>query len=194
MHHSTAPHTRLRRTPLLGALLSLALIAVCPAVLANEIEPGLWEFRTKMDSPDGSSPVAAQMAQMQEQLKNLPPEVRKMMEQQMAGAGVALGTGGEGMSFRVCITPEDAKAGPIREGQQEGECVYSRVQQKGNTWSGRVTCSEPQMQGDFTTTLHSPSHHTTEAQMQGQSIGTMTMQTESRRLGSDCGKLSRRRR
>jgi hypothetical protein len=192
MHHSTSPHARIRRAPLSGALLSLALVAVCPAVLANEIEPGLWEFRTKMQSPDGSSPIAAQMAQMQEQLKNLPPEVRQMMEKQMAGAGLNVGLGADAMSLKLCITPEDAKAGPVREGQREGECVYSRVQQKGNIWSGWVTCTEPQMQGDFTTTLHSASHHTTEARMQGKSIGTMTMQTESKRLGDDCGTLSRR--
>lgn len=171
-------------------LVAFALAGVAPGVLAQEIDPGLWEVSSKMESPDGSSPMAAQMARMQEQLRGLPPQVRAMMEKQMASAGLNVGIGEDAVSIKLCITPEDAQAGPVHEGQQEGDCTYTQVSQEGNVWSGRMVCTKPKMTGDFTTTLHDRGHHTTEAQMEGESIGRLNMKVDSRRIGSDCGTIA----
>ena len=117
---------------------TLALAAACIAFAAQAqtIQPGLWEFKHDMRMP-GRPDVAAQMAQMREQMKNLPPEARKMMEQQMAGHGMGMGADG---ALRLCIGSEDAKQDPIREGRTEGDCTYTQVKRSGNTWTGRLTC------------------------------------------------------
>ena len=126
------------------------------------------------------------VAQMREQMKSLPPEARKMMEQQLAGHGMGMGADG---ALRLCIGPEDAKQDPIREGHTEGDCTYTQVKRSGNTWTGRLTCKEPPSQGDFTTTLHSATHFTTKAALTSKEHGRIDMNTEARRLSADCGTL-----
>ena len=155
--------------------LAIAVACIGFAAQAQTIQPGLWEFKHDMRMP-GRPDVAAQMAQMREQMKNLPPEARKMMEQQMAGHGMGMGADG---ALRLCIGPEDAKQDPIREGHTEGDC----------TWTGRLTCKEPLSQGDFTTTLHSATHFTTQAALTSKEHGRIDMNTEARRLSADCGTL-----
>lgn len=155
------------------------------AAQAQDIAPGLWEFKHDVRVP-GQPDMAAQMAQMREQMKNLPPEARKMMEQQMAGHGIGMGADG---ALRLCISPEDAKQDPIREGHTEGDCTYTQVKRSGSTWTGRLTCKEPPSQGDFTTTLHSASHFSTKAVLTSKQHGRMDMSTEARRLSADCGTL-----
>jgi hypothetical protein len=111
-----------------------ASLLMLPGLLATaqaaDIKPGLWEFRSKLDMP-GMPDMAAQMAEMQAQMKNLPPEARRMMEQQMAAQGVSMGSGG---SIRVCITPEDAKGAKVYSGKSEGDCNTP-------TWSTPATGS-----------------------------------------------------
>lgn len=162
-----------------------AATCITAAAQAQSIDPGLWEFKHEMRMP-GQPDLAAQMAQMREQMKSMPPEVRKMMEQQMAGHGIGMGSDG---ALRVCISPEDAKRDPIREGSTEGGCTYSQVKRSGNTWTGRVTCKEPPSQGDFTTTLHSATHFSTQAVLTSKQQGRMDMRSEARRLSADCGAL-----
>ncbi|MBX3633050.1 MAG: DUF3617 domain-containing protein [Simplicispira sp.] len=166
---------------------TLAIAAACIALAAQSqsIDPGLWEFKHDMRMP-GQPDMAAQMAQMREQMKNLPPEARKMMEQQMAGHGVGMGADG---ALRLCISPEDARQDPIREGHTEGDCTYTQVKRSGNSWTGRVVCKEPPSQGDFTTTLHSATHFSTKATLNSKQHGRIDANTEARRLSADCGTL-----
>ncbi|WP_374364314.1 DUF3617 domain-containing protein [Piscinibacter sp.] len=176
--------------PLL-ALPLVVLLALGSSAQAQTLQPGLWEFQHQNQSAQqpGGNAMAERMAQMREQLKNMPPESRKMLEQQMAAQGVALdGSGG----LRVCITPEQAQQAPIREGQREGRCTYSQVSHSGNTWKGHIRCQEPASEGDFTTTLYSPEHFATEAVVTSKEHGRMAMKTEGRRLGSDCGALAKK--
>ena len=164
---------------------ALAIACIGLAAQAQTIQPGLWEFKHDMQMP-GQPDRNAQMAQMREQMKNLPPEARKMMEQQMASHGMGMGADG---ALRLCISPEDAKQEPIREGHTEGDCTYTQVKRSGNTWSGRLTCKEPPSQGDFTTTLHSAAHFTTQATLTSKAHGRIDMRTEARRLSADCETL-----
>lgn len=167
---------------------TLVLAAACLAASlahAQGIDPGLWEFRHDIRVP-GQPDMAAQMAQMREQMKNMPPETRKMMEQQMAGHGMGMGSDG---ALRLCIGPEDAQRDPVREGHTEGDCTFSQVKRNGNTWTGRVVCKEPPSQGDFTTALHSATHFSTRAVLTSKQHGRMDMNTEARRLSTDCGAL-----
>src|SRR5690606_8129967 len=124
------PHLRLISYGLLFAG-QFALAAATGVAAAQEINPGLWEIHTQMSSPDGSNPL---MAQLQERFKDMPPAAREMMEQQLAAMGVGLGAGT--VTLRNCVSPEQAKAGPIHEDQLDGDCKYTKVQRKGDTWQG----------------------------------------------------------
>ena len=172
----------------LGLILGLSSVLLLPhGAMAQSIDPGLWEMRSTMDMADQPG-MAAQLQEMQEALKNLSPEERKMMEQQMGGQGVGIGPGG---AVRICISAQDAQDGLIREGKQENDCTFTQVSHSGKVWKGRVRCTEPPSQGDFTTTWHSSSHYSTQMVMKSKEYGTVKMQSEARRLGADCGTLAR---
>ena len=74
----------------------LLLLAAATAQ-ATDIRPGLWEFRSTRMSAAGMPDMSAQMAEMQKQMKNLPPETQRMLQQQMAARGVQLGKDGAGV-------------------------------------------------------------------------------------------------
>lgn len=152
---------------------------------AQDILPGLWEIKSQMRMADGRD-LTKELAAAREQLKSLPPEVRKTMEQQMAGAGVAFGEGG---TIRTCLTPEEVRSDVIREGQKEGDCTYTRVSRSGNTWRGRVSCTDPRAEGEFTTTLHSPTHYSTRSVLTSKEDGRTEVDIDARRVSADCGAL-----
>ena len=156
------------------------------AAHAQEVRPGLWEFKTDMNMP-GQPDIAAQMAQMREQMASLPPEARAMFEQQMAGMGVGIGDGG---AIRICITPEEALADQIYEGREEDGCTYTDVKRRGNTWSGTLTCIDPPGRGSFETTIHDPKHFTARNHLET-TDGRIETSTESRWLSDDCGALAK---
>lgn len=171
------------------ALVLLLGLHLAGQAQAQTIDPGLWELKNDVRMPDRPE-FAAQMAQMREQMKNLPPEARKMMEQQMAGMGVALG--GDG-AIRRCVSPEEAKSDVIREGYTEDNCTYTQVSRSGNVWRGTLMCTNPQSQGEFMVTLHDSRHYTMEARMTGQDEGRptrMEMTVDARFVSADCGALA----
>jgi hypothetical protein len=169
-------------TRILASLL-LALGAVS-AAHAADIKPGLWEFKTKMDMP-GMPDMAAQMAQMQEQMKNMPPEARKMMEQQMAAHGVGMGNGG---AVRICITPEDARRSNVYSGKTDADCTYSNVSNTATRVKGHISCTSPKADGDFEATIDSPTHFTSRMNMRS-AEGNMKADTDARWVAADCGKI-----
>ena len=165
-----------------------ASLVLLPGLLATaqaaDIKPGLWEFRSKLDMP-GMPDMAGQMAEMQAQMKNLPPEARRMMEQQMAAQGVSMGSGG---SIRVCITPEDAKGARVYSGKSEGDCKYTDVVNTGNRVKGRIQCTEPKASGDFEALIDSPTHFTSKVNMKSDE-GAMKAETDANWVAADCGKI-----
>ncbi|HQA09992.1 MAG TPA: DUF3617 family protein, partial [Zoogloea sp.] len=76
--------------------LGAGLLLLCASAVgqAADIRPGLWEFRSTRMSVAGMPDMSAQMAEMQRQLKNLPPETQRMLQQQMASRGVQMGKDG----------------------------------------------------------------------------------------------------
>jgi len=166
----------------LATLLATGLIA---SAQAQQIEHGLWEFKHDMKMP-GQPNLSEQMAQMRAQMKNMPPEARKMMESQMASMGVGLTDSG---AIRTCISPEEARKDPVYDGRQEGDCTYKDVKRSGNTWSGRVICTKPRSEGTFKTTLHDERHFSTDAKVKSEE-GSMEMQMEGRWVSADCGAVA----
>lgn len=160
---------------------ALALAALGPAHAAD-IKPGLWEFKSAMSMP-GMPDMSAQMARMQEEMKKMPPEARKMMEQQMAAQGVAMGNGG---AVRVCITPDDAKRSDIYSGKNDGSCTYSNVTNTAKSVKGKISCTNPKASGDFEAVIDSPTHFTSKMNMQS-AEGSMKADTDARWIAADCG-------
>ena len=89
------------------------------------------------------------MAQMQQQLANMPPEQRKMVEQMMAKQG--LGMGNKANSVKVCISKEQAERAEERERQRgRAEDVEHRAERRADpsfgmrAFSGRPSaCAAP---------------------------------------------------
>lgn len=164
----------------------MGLIVLCLAAApacATDIRPGLWEFKSTQLSVNGLPDMSSQMAQMHQQMKNLPPETRRMIEQQMAARGVSLGKDG---AVRSCITPEQASQDNIYAGKTDGDCTLDSVNRSGNTVSGRMSCPQQQTTGDFTARIDSPEHFTTRVNMDSPR-GKMQMETEARWVSAECG-------
>lgn len=172
--------------PCLTAVAGLMLLTLATPAAAQEIRPGLWEIKHDMQIP-GQPDLSTQMAQMQammkEQLKNMPAEQRRMMEQRM-GARMA-----DNGATRICLTPEDVKAGIVREGHRQGQCTFTKVQRTGKTWQAHMQCTEPPGEGDFKVTVHGPTHYSSEGVLTNKEHGRMVMKTEARHVSSDCGNV-----
>jgi hypothetical protein len=160
----------------------IALCVVASPVYATEIKPGLWEFRSTQLSLGGLPDLSAQLGQLQQQLKNLPPETRRMIEQQMAERGVSVGQDG---TVRSCITPEQAKQDHIYSGKTEGECTLHGVSKTASTVSGQLNCPAQQATGDFAARIDSPERFTTRVKLQSPR-GNMQLATEARWVSAQC--------
>lgn len=165
--------------PLVFGIAALSLSALAHAI---EVRPGLWEFRTTQLSVNGLPDMSSQMTQAQQYLKTLPPEMRRMAEQQMAARGVKLGNDG---TVRSCITPEQARQDNIYSGKNEGNCTLANVQKDGSTVTGQVSCTQPDARGSFEAQIASPERFTTRVDMRSPR-GDMQVQTDARWLGEQC--------
>jgi hypothetical protein len=164
--------------------LAIGIAALCMAAAghAADVRPGQWEFRSTRMNIAGLPDMSSQMAQMQQQLKNLPPDMRRMMEEQMANRGVSLGSDG---TVRTCITADQAKQDNIYSGKTEGDCTLANVVKTGNTVKGHLTCTQPQASGDFEARIDGPEHFTTRVDMKSPH-GDMQMETEARWVSAQC--------
>ena len=166
--------------PLAFGIAALCLASAAPAA---DIRPGLWEFRSTRLNLGGLPDVSSQMAQLPQYLKNLPPDMRRTIEQQMAARGVAMGNDG---AVRSCITPEQAKHDNIYSGKVEGNCTLADVVKTGNTVTGRLTCTQPDATGNFEARLDGAEHFTTRVNMKS-AQGDMQAETDARWLSAECG-------
>ena len=164
-------------------LLGLTATAVADAAPPPDIRPGLWEFRSTRLNIAGLPDMSSQMAHAQQYLRSLPPDMRRMVEQQMAARGVSLGNDG---TVRSCITPEQAKSGTIYSGKTEGNCTLADVVKSGTTVRGRLSCTQPTATGDFEAHVHTPERFTTRVDMNSRN-GSMQVETDARWLSDDCG-------
>ncbi|NMG46105.1 DUF3617 family protein [Aromatoleum toluvorans] len=171
--------------PLRSALLVLGLATTGLACAAQptDIRPGLWEFRSTRLNIAGLPDMSAQMSQAQQYLRTLPPDMRRMVEQQMAARGVSLGSDG---SVRSCISPAQAKSDTIYSGKTEGNCTLDKVVKSGSTVRGHLSCTQPTATGDFEAHVQTPERFTTRVNMNSPR-GDMQVETDARWLGADCG-------
>ena len=171
-------------TPIRAAALALVLTCAVPAAHAlDDLRPGLWEFRSTRLSLAGLPDMAAQMGMLQQHIKGLPADTRRMLEQQMQQRGVSLGADG---SVRSCITPAQARQDNVFAGKVEGNCTLSDVVKAGNTVTGRLRCTGPDASGQFRAQIDSPERFTTRVTMRS-TRGDLDVETVGRWLSANCG-------
>jgi len=168
---------------------SLALS--CAAAFGQSMKPGLWEVSTRMQGAAGGQLAEAQ-AQMQEQMKNMPPEQRKMMEERMAQRGMRMGPGGPGtgMTVQMCVTKEMAERHDMPQGR--GECRTTSQQKSGNTMKVAFACSNPPSTGEAQMTFSGPEAYSSKVTVNTTVNGrpeTMNMDSSGKWLASDCGSV-----
>ena len=167
----------------------LAWSIITTQVLADpaEMRPGLWEHSFTMKSQSGE--MERTMQRMQEQMANMPPEQRQMIEQMLADQGMQVGPSGQ--SVRICLSEEQAKRGMVP--QQDGNCSQEIVERRGNTIKFRFTCNGiPPSSGEGEVTILSSTAYTGKSTVDTTVQGSpehMTIASSGKWLSSDCGKL-----
>lgn len=167
------------RIALVPILVAAAFVASGPAwAQPRPVEPGLWEMQVHNPELD------AARAQMQKQLADMPPAMRKQMEEMLANQGLALGDKG----VRTCITPEEARRGPDL-GVAEKGCTQS-LDWSGNVGRYKMKCEDGR-QGHGEVTFVSEKSWTGWGEFTDPSMGGKPMRVDysGQWLGSDCGKV-----
>lgn len=173
-----------------AAVAGLMLAAVVQAEAPN-IKPGLWEMKVEKSSGGNGMPNGADMEkamkQMQARLANMPPEQRKMIEDQMNSMGVATtGNGG----IRVCLAEEDIKRNDIPLG--DDSCKTTIKTQTAKRWAASVVCTQPPTTGEVEAIFESDTSYLVKMQGKRTDKGKSTaynMEMRATRVSGDCGKL-----
>lgn len=189
MPHS--PRTTTRPSLWMAALTTAMMAATSHAADAPPIKPGLWEMVTESQQLNGKDlpDPSAHMARMAEQLKKMPPEMRKQMEATMKAQGLQMTPAqGGGMAMRMCMTKE--MLDQDRWMKTDGQCRNLMTRRTGDTWHWKFTCTQPPSQGEGTTTMTSSEAYKSQVHMTSQQNGqaqTMDIKHRAKWLSADCG-------
>lgn len=167
-------------------LCTVALLAAAAPAFALDMRPGLWEMSSDDIQVNGTEMPG--MAEIVEQMKALPPEQRKMMEDMLAAQGVGLGTAG----VRMCLSAEQVKSRELPF-QDEPGCRQEVNEQTDNLWRFSFEC--PDAKGTGETRLISDREVVSVIDSQyrtGTQEGSSRMQSRGRWLSDDCGTLKPR--
>ncbi len=167
-------------------LSAAALLLGALPVQALEMRPGLWEFSSDNIEVDGTKMPG--MAEMIEQMKGLPAEQKKMMEDMLTAQGVELGTGG----VRMCLSAAQVKSRALPF-QDEPGCSQELTEQTDTSWTFKFECPDAKGQGE--TRLISEREVTSVIESDyrvGSQQGSSRMQSRGKWLSEDCGSLQPR--
>ncbi|MCZ4323766.1 DUF3617 domain-containing protein [Pseudomonas anguilliseptica] len=159
-------------------LLSLCLLPALAS--AVDIQPGLWEISSNNMQVGGQA--VPGMEQMLEQMKNLPPEQRQMMEQMMAQQGVQLGDKG----VRICMSEAQIKAQQIPMQDPDSGCSNEVTERSDQLWKFRFSCPNGEGEGETRFVSDKEFTSTVNGTFDGQSS---SMQSHARWVAADCGTL-----
>ena len=172
------------RSPTLAAV--LLLLASLPAN-AQTMKPGLWEVNNKVG---GSPEMDKAMAQMQEQLANMPPAQRKAMEDMLTKQGVGLsGVSSGGMLAKICISKEMAASNQMPV-QQQGSCTATTSDKTATSMKIKFVCTNPPSSGEGQFTFAGNTAYTMKMTVNSTAKDVpknTTLDTSGKWLTSDCG-------
>lgn len=189
------PHAvrALWRPSLSIGLLAASMLAPTLARAATDvppIKPGLWEMVTESQQINGRA-MPDHSAQMLEQMKSMPPAMRKQIEAQMKAQGIQMVPNqGAGTAVRMCLTAEMLRQNQWQRGSDR--CENQVVSRSGNTWRWKMACPQPAAQAEGTTTFHSSESYSGEMRSTTDVDGTsqtMVMKHRARRISADCGDI-----
>lgn len=174
------------------SLLSLGAMA---SASAQTTRPGLWEVNNKMEG--AGDPRMQEMAKaqkhdmnaMREQMAKMPPEQRKAMEAMMSKLGQTPLIDKDGMTVKVCVTPEMA-AGNQLTAQQREHCTNKRSPAIGGVMKISYVCTKPASSGEGTVTFSGDTGYTMNMTMnitEGGRNQTTSMSSRGKWLAASCG-------
>ncbi|MDP2228264.1 MAG: DUF3617 domain-containing protein, partial [Moraxellaceae bacterium] len=118
----------------------------------------------------------------------MPPEQRRMMEQQMEQMGLSLQA--DTMAVRVCMTEQDIREQEIP--MADDNCETKVTSRSATRWVATTSCTEPKMAGVAEAVFSSPTTYSVSVK------GTVTeagrtqpysMKMNWKHVGSDCGNV-----
>ena len=170
--------------------IAAAVAALSTGAGAQSMKPGLWEISNKVQAGAGGE-LDQKMAQARQQMANMPPEQRKMMEEAMAARGMKMGEGGPGsMSIKVCMTKEMAERNEVPT--QRGDCTTTRQSRSGSTMSMAFTCTNPPSSGEGSVTFQGSEAYNMKMLVNTTVQGRpekLNMEGSGKWLGADCGSV-----
>ena len=170
-------------------LVALATVVFSLGASAQTLKPGLWEITHNMKS--GSGDMEQANAKMQQQMANMPPEQRKMVEEMMAKQGIKMGSGGPGgRTMQMCMTKEMVERNEMPS--QRGDCKTTQQTRSGNTMKWSFTCANPPSTGEGHYTFASSEAYTMKMTVNSTVNGkpeTMNMDGSGKWLSADCGNV-----
>ena len=171
-----------------SSVLAVVLFGVGLGAGAQTLKPGLWEISNKMQSNNPQANKA--MADMQKQLASMPPEQRKMMEDMMAKQGVGMSMGNQGLTMKICLTPDMVERPELPA--QQGDCKHTLSPRVGNVMKMSFTCTKPPSSGEGQMTFESPQAYSAQMVVNSAVAGKpeqMTMDSRGKWLSGDCGNV-----
>ena len=126
-----------------GIIFAAAVVLFLAGGAEAGIREGQWSMTTtiRMEGMDDETTAAMQ------EMENMSPEDKAMMEGMMGGMGMQMGRagGGMGMTTKQCLTNDN----PVPDPDQEDNCTETHSQ-NGNTVSFEVTCAKSHSTGQVT--------------------------------------------
>jgi hypothetical protein len=169
-----------RRYALLIAALPLAAHA------AHNMKPGLWEASDKI-AGNGTSPLLEHQLR---QIAGMSPARRKQMQQLLASQGLTIRK--DGVTQKVCVTPEMAAEMPLPI-QQQGGCDYRFAPKVNGAIRYWFSCAHPPASGSGSITFSGTTSYS--GGMHGISSASGSPVAEhiassGRWLSASCGRLA----
>lgn len=175
-------------------LLSLGAIACAPAS-AQSTKAGLWEVTNKLEG--AGDPRMQEMANaqkrdmnaMRSQMEKMPPEQRKAMEAMMKKLGQGSMLDKDGMTVKVCVTPEMAAQNQLTQ-HQRANCTNKRSPVVGGVMKVSYVCTKPDSSGEGTVSFSGDTAYSMNMTMnitEGGRNQTTAMSSKGKWLSSNCG-------
>jgi hypothetical protein len=164
-------------------LTAAALLFNTQPTQAVEMLPGLWEFSSDDVVVDGMQMPG--VAEMLQQMKSLPADQKKMMEDMLAAQGVELGASG----VRMCLSEAQVKSRELPF-QDDPECTQEITEQTDSVWKFSFDCPDAKGQGQTRLISERELISTIESDYRvGNQQGSSRMQSRGKWLSEDCGTL-----
>lgn len=169
--------------PLLIAAGAAATMLACVAQAQTvpPIKPGLWAVQVEREG-------GQKMADMNEHLKNMPPEQRKRMETMMKERGVDISGGMN--KLKICLDKESLDQGRW-QGEHDTRCKTDMSTRGSTSWKWHSVCGEPYNavtdgEATFGNSENYVVKNSTTMTIRGETKTTRSTIT-SKWVGSDCG-------